>query len=76
MFVLITATLFPTVAFANSEMMMGDQQMMWGGRMRGWGLLAHGLYSLIPLVVIVIFFWLLFRIARMFEAIANAKKEE
>lgn len=66
----------PTLALANYGGMMGGRSMMWGAHTGGWGMVIHGFYSLLCMAVLVLFFWLLFRIARALEDIARAKKEE
>jgi hypothetical protein len=68
---------FPGIAFADCiNMMDGESGMMmsWGNHMGGR--LFMGLFGLLYLVGVVLFFCLLFRITRALETIAKAKKVE
>lgn len=62
-------------AFADYGGMMGGPGMMWGGGHMGGWVLLWGLYSLLCVVGIVIFFWLMFRMTWALETIAKAKGE-
>jgi len=73
---LIMTVSFPAIAMANYGGVMGSQRMMWGYHAGEWGMIIHGLYSLVCLGLIMLFFWLLFRIARALEDIARTEKNE
>lgn len=71
---LVITAFFPSAAMANYRGMMEGQYMMWGGH--GWVLLIHGFYMLFYLVILILFFWLLFRMTKALEVIAKSKKKE
>ncbi len=72
-----TVILFPGVAFANYEGGMGRGMMGYGygHPMGGWWFFGFGLYALLCVAGVIIFFWLMFRITWALEAIAKAKEE-
>lgn len=71
------ALLFPGIAFADYEGGMGRGMMGYGygHPMGGWWFFGFGLYALLCLAGVIIFFWLMFRITWALEAMAKAKGE-
>lgn len=68
----------PLHAQAHSEWMGGERGMMTygGGHMAEWGMAVWFVFGIVYLVGIVLFFWLLFRMARALEKIAEGKEKE
>lgn len=65
-------------AFADYERgpgMMGGPGGQYYGHMGGWWFFGFGLYALLCVAGVIIFFWLMFRITWALEAIAKGKEE-
>ena len=73
-FQIITMLLFPVSVFADYGGMMGGTGMGWGGHMSGMWFLGFGLYAILCLAAMVVFFWLMFRITRALEAMARSEE--
>lgn len=74
------ALLCSGTAFADYERGMGPGMMggpggHYYGHMGGWWFFGFGLYALLCVAAVIIFFWLMFRITWALEAIAKAKEE-
>lgn len=74
------AILYPCAAFADCERGTGPGMMsgpggQYYGHMGGWWFFGFGLYALLCVAGVIIFFWLMFRITWALEAIAKAKGE-
>ena len=75
-FMITTMLFFPASVFADYGGMMGGTGMGGGGHMGGMWFLGFGLYAILCLSAVIVFFWLMFRMVWALEAIAKAKGEK
>lgn len=66
--------LYPVSAFADYGGIMGGTGMGWGGHMGGFWFLGFGLYAILCLTAVIVFFWLMFRITWAIETIARSEE--